>query len=184
MPLSSSIMQRELLFFLVYVDDIVLTGNNIDFIAHFTNILSTKFALKDMGLHIHFLGIEAISTPTGLFLSQAQYISDILAQFQMENAKAISTPMSSSNKLPRSKPSTTLDISGYRRLLGLFQYLTLTRLNISFVMNRLSQYMHSPSLAHWTVAKCILRYLKGTLCHDIIFPSTSSLHLTTFADAD
>ncbi|KAK9025238.1 hypothetical protein V6N11_065133 [Hibiscus sabdariffa] len=52
--------------------------NNTGFISHFTNILSTKFALKDMGLLSQFLDIEAITTSTGLFLSQAQYISGIL----------------------------------------------------------------------------------------------------------
>ncbi|KAK8508594.1 hypothetical protein V6N12_044510 [Hibiscus sabdariffa] len=62
----------------------------------------------------HFLNIEAISTSTGLFLSQAQYISDILTQFHMENAKAISTPMSSSDKLPSPEPSTSIDISRRR----------------------------------------------------------------------
>ncbi|KAK8562118.1 hypothetical protein V6N12_049167 [Hibiscus sabdariffa] len=95
----------------LYVDDIVLTGNNTNCIAHFTNILSTNLTLKDMGFLSHFLGIEAISTSTELFLSQAKYISDILTQFQMENAKTISTPMSSSNKLPLSKPSMATDIS-------------------------------------------------------------------------
>ncbi|GMJ15152.1 hypothetical protein HRI_005184400 [Hibiscus trionum] len=60
----------------------------------------------------------------------------------MENAKAISTPMSSSDKLPSPEPSMELDIFGYRRLLGHLQYLTLTRLDISFAMNHLSQYVH------------------------------------------
>ncbi|KAK8488487.1 hypothetical protein V6N11_082051 [Hibiscus sabdariffa] len=137
-----------------------------------------------MGLLSHFLDIEAISTSNGLFLSRAQYISDIMTQFQMENAKVISTPMSFSDKLPPPEPSTTIDISRYCRLLGLLQYLTITRPYISFVVNRLSQYMHGPSLADWTIAKCILCYLKGTLCHDILLRSTSSLHLTAFVDAD
>ncbi|KAK8996633.1 hypothetical protein V6N11_081899 [Hibiscus sabdariffa] len=74
-------------------------------------MLSTKFPLNDMGLLNHFLSIEAIYTSTGLFLSQTQYIFDILTQIQMENAKAISTPMSSSDKLPPPEPSTTIDIS-------------------------------------------------------------------------
>ncbi|KAK9042513.1 hypothetical protein V6N11_017582 [Hibiscus sabdariffa] len=70
-----------------------------------------------MGLLSLFLDIEAISTSTRLFHSWAQYIYNILTQFQMENAKAISTSMSSSNKLPSSEPSTTIDISRYGQLL-------------------------------------------------------------------
>ncbi|KAL4274137.1 hypothetical protein GQ457_13G012960 [Hibiscus cannabinus] len=78
-------MLKELFYtFLVYVDCIVLTGNNTTFVAHFINILCTKFTLKDMSLLNHFLGIEVISTSTRLFLSQLQYISDILTQFHMK----------------------------------------------------------------------------------------------------
>ncbi|KAL4360659.1 hypothetical protein GQ457_04G018470 [Hibiscus cannabinus] len=92
--------------------------------------------------------------------------------------------LSSSDKLPPSEPSTTIDISRYRRLLGLLLYLTITRPYISFVVNRLAHYMHGPSLAHWTTAKRILPYLKGTLCHVILLLSTSSLHLIAFIDVD
>ncbi|KAK9031862.1 hypothetical protein V6N11_056148 [Hibiscus sabdariffa] len=102
----------------------------------------------------------------------------------MENAKAISKLMFSSDKLPPPEPSMAIDLSRYRRLLDLLQYLTITRPYISFTANHLLQYMHDPSLPHWTTAKRILLYLKGTLCHNIHSRSTSSLHLTAFADAD
>ncbi|KAL4352821.1 hypothetical protein GQ457_06G013010 [Hibiscus cannabinus] len=86
--------------------------------------------------------------------------------------------------LTLSEPSTTLDISMYHRLLGLIQYLTITCQDIFFVINRPSQYMHGPSLAHWTTAKRNLHYLEGTLCHGTLFCSASSLQLTAFANAD
>ncbi|KAK9043384.1 hypothetical protein V6N11_071729 [Hibiscus sabdariffa] len=102
----------------------------------------------------------------------------------MEIVKEIFTPISYFDKLPLPEPSTTFDIYKYRRLLGLLQHITITHLDISFSMNRLSQYMHGLSLAYWTTTKLILCYLKGTLCHDILFRSASSLHLTALADAD
>jgi len=64
--------------FLVYVDDLLLTGNNDNFISQFKATLAAKFSLKDLGRPSHFLGVELIPTSSGIFLSQQHYIRDIL----------------------------------------------------------------------------------------------------------
>ncbi|KAK8601448.1 hypothetical protein V6N12_051281 [Hibiscus sabdariffa] len=102
----------------------------------------------------------------------------------MDNTKVISTLMSFSNKLPPLELSMTLDISKNRQLLGLLQYLTITHFVYFFCRESSGKYMHGHSLAHWTSVKPILHYLKETLCHGILFRSTSFLHLTAFIDAD
>lgn len=66
------------LYFVVYVDDIILTGNNIAFVNSFVNCLAERFSLNDLGLLHHFLGVEVVPRPDGLFLSQEQYVMDIL----------------------------------------------------------------------------------------------------------
>ncbi|CAH9088921.1 unnamed protein product [Cuscuta epithymum] len=119
-----------------------------------------------------------------MFLSQAQYISDILDKFHMNGSKPVSTPMASTEHLPPANASHAVDISDYRRLLGLLQYLSLTRPDISFAVNRLSQYLHGPLDAHWLAAKRVLRYLQGTICHGLFLRPGSSLSLTAFTDAD
>ncbi|KAE8729594.1 Detected protein of unknown function [Hibiscus syriacus] len=137
-----------------------------------------------MGSLSHFLDIEVIPTFAGLFLSQAQYISDILSQLHMDGAKSVSTPMSTTDKLPPANLSSAIEVSSYRRLLGLLQYLNLTHPDISFAVNSLSNYMHGPLESHWAAAKRVLRYLKGTLCHGLFLHSRTPLRLTAFADAD
>lgn len=114
------------LYFLVYVDDIIVTGNSAAFVATFIRKLADEFSLKDMGPLSHFLGVEVISTPTGLFLSQRSYLNDILTQLHMDGAKPVTTPMASNLKLRLTEGSLMTDAKLYRRTLGMLQYLSLT----------------------------------------------------------
>uniref|UniRef100_A0A2N9H958 Reverse transcriptase Ty1/copia-type domain-containing protein n=1 Tax=Fagus sylvatica TaxID=28930 RepID=A0A2N9H958_FAGSY len=82
-----------LCYFLVYVDDLVITGNNSIFVASIIKQLGDMFSLKDMGSLHFFLGIEVIPTHTGLFLSQHKYVRELLAKTSMSGAK-MSPPLS------------------------------------------------------------------------------------------
>ena len=86
----------------------------------------------------------------------------------MDMAKDIHTPMSTSTPLILSDGSAPANNTEYRRVIGALQYLGLTRPNIAFAVNRLSQFMHKPTTCHWTVAKRILRYLKQKMFHGIL----------------
>ena len=70
----------------------------------------------------------------------------------------------------------------YRQVFGSLQYLSFTRSDISFVINKLSQFMHRPPVIHWFAVKRVLLYLKGTLNHGLILRKHSSLHLYVFVD--
>lgn len=85
--------QNDLLYLLLYVDDIILTGNNATLIARFISQIQTEFAVKDLGPLSYFLGLEASQLQDGLFLSQTKYAHDILANAQMLDSKPIATPM-------------------------------------------------------------------------------------------
>ncbi|KAL4565106.1 hypothetical protein LXL04_029190 [Taraxacum kok-saghyz] len=139
-----------------HVYDIVLTGNNDEFLYHFVRTLATKFSIKDLGPLHHFLGIEVIPTPTGLFLSQHRHIQDLLTQFHMDGAKEVATPLSSSTVLSSVEKSPHVDPAPYRRLVGSLQYLAFTRPDTSFAVNKLSQFMHLPTQTHW---QALLRVL-------------------------
>ncbi|CAH9091275.1 unnamed protein product [Cuscuta epithymum] len=76
------------------------------------------------------------------------------------------------------------DPSMYRRALGLLQYLAFTLPDISFGVNRLSQYMHCPTLDHWQAVKRVLRYLKGTIHQGLFLRRDPRLTLTAFSDSD
>lgn len=72
----------------------------------------------------------------------------------------------------------------YRGAVGALQYLTWIRPDIPYDVNQVCQFMHKPTTSHWTIVKWILRYIKGTVSHGLIFRRSSSLALTCFSDAD
>lgn len=76
------------------------------------------------------------------------------------------------------------DPTEYRAIVGSLQYLTLTRPDVSYVVNKLSQYMHKPRNTHWEAIKRLLRYLCGTIEKGINIVCNSPLTLHAFVDAD
>ena len=76
------------------------------------------------------------------------------------------------------------DSTQYRIIVGALQYLTLTRPDISFSVNKVCQFLHAPTTSHWTAVKRILRYIKGTLNIGLTFRRSSSTLLSAFSDAD
>ncbi|XP_019183643.1 PREDICTED: uncharacterized protein LOC109178464 [Ipomoea nil] len=93
--------------------------NDDGFINSFICKLAARFSLKDLGVLSHFLGVEVVPTSTGLFLSQGQYVVDILEQFSMAGAKEVSTPMCSSVDLSR-QGGDSVDPTLYRKAIGRF----------------------------------------------------------------
>jgi histone deacetylase 1/2 len=76
------------------------------------------------------------------------------------------------------------DATRYRSIVGALQYLTLTRPDISFSVNKVCQYLHSPTLVHWTTVKRILRYLKYTLGIGLKIQKSPSMLVSAFSYAD
>ena len=121
-----------------------------------------EFPVKDLGSLNFFLGIEVKPTHDGIVLAQEKYISDLLTRTNMLQAKGVSTPMASIDKL-YPLDGTTLspaNATKYRSVVGALQYLTLTRPDISFSVNKVCQFLATPTDVHWAAVKRILRYLK------------------------
>jgi hypothetical protein len=168
----------------VYVDDLIITGSDSVFVSSIIDQFGVAFSIKDMGSLHFFLGMEVIPTTAGLFLSQHKYIHDILSNTNMLGAKEVSTPLSTTIALQLIDGTSSVDSTEFRRVIGGLQYLSLTHPNISFAVNKLSQFMHKPSTTHWTAAKRLLRYLKHTIYHGIHIRKNSRLNLMTYTDAD
>ncbi|KAK9011654.1 hypothetical protein V6N11_044500 [Hibiscus sabdariffa] len=76
------------------------------------------------------------------------------------------------------------DVQFYRSIIGGLQYVCLTRPDITFVVNRVSQHMNNPLLSHWKAVKRILRYLGGTLDYGLYFKHSSICNLVCYVNAD
>jgi hypothetical protein len=72
--------KSDIIYLLLYVDDVIITGNNSSLLHSFTCKLHSEFATKDLGSLSYFLGLEATYTTDGLFISQLKYARDILTR--------------------------------------------------------------------------------------------------------
>lgn len=174
----------HVVFILVYVDDIIVTGSTKELVHRFITVLSTRFSLKEPTDLRYFLGVEATRTDRGLHLMQRKYIQDLLQKTNMLDAKTVTTPMATSPKLTLASGKPLDDPRDFRMVVGSLQYLAFTRPDIAYSVNRLSQFMHRPTDEHWQAVKRILRYLAGTMSHGIYISSKSPLTLHAFSDAD
>ncbi|CAM8941546.1 unnamed protein product [Rhodiola kirilowii] len=173
-------------FILVYVDDIVIAGSCPTTVSRIIQRLSELFPVKDLGQLHYFLGLEVRYNSEGLTLTQRKYTLDLLHRANMENCKSTSTPMSITEKLARDSghPLTSDDTVKYRSIVGGLLYLTLTRPDISFAVNKVCQYVSKPTNEHWEAVKRILRYVKGTIDTGLKFRRSSLTRLSIFTDAD
>ncbi|KAI0504692.1 hypothetical protein KFK09_015645 [Dendrobium nobile] len=175
--------QDTQIFLLVYVDDILITGNNEAAISDLLNKLNSQFTMKHLGIARHFLGISIQSTKDTYFLSQHAYALSLLQQTNLVKCNSLSNPSVTKEPSHFQPDNTIPDATMYRRITGGLQYLTITRPDIAHSINTLSQHMHDPTPVHLYLLKRLLRYIKGTINFGL--PITkSSLDLRTFSDAD
>ncbi|RVW83187.1 Retrovirus-related Pol polyprotein from transposon RE1 [Vitis vinifera] len=139
----------NLLYLLVYVDDIILTGNDDTMVHKFMQLLAHQFSLKDLGHLSYFLGVEVIPNDHGILSSQQSYIVDLLTRTKMMDAKPVHTPLPTSPPITLHSGSPLKDSTEYRTIVGSLQYLLITRPDITFAVNKLSQYIHQPTTEHW-----------------------------------
>ncbi|KAI3682106.1 hypothetical protein L2E82_50138 [Cichorium intybus] len=174
----------QIAYLLLYVDDIVLTASNIEFLKQIINDLSTEFAMTDLGPLHHFLGIKVTRDKNGLFLSQEKYARDIIHRASMSSCKPCATPVDTNAKLSAHVGDPLQDGTLYRSLAGALQYLTFTRPDISYAVQQVCLFMHAPRQPHFQFMKRIIRYLQGTIDHGLHISTSSNFSLTAYSDAD
>ena len=174
------------IFMLIYVDDIIVTSSSQEAVTALLQDLRKDFALKDLGDLHYFLGIEVKKEKNGISLSQEKYAQDILTRAGMKKCKPSPTPLSASEKL--SKFEGTLlnseDSTKYRSIVGALQYLTLTRPDLAYSVNKVCQFLHAPTTIHWSSVKRILRYIQATAGVSLKIQRTRSTLISAFSDAD
>jgi histone deacetylase 1/2 len=170
------------MFLLIYIDDIIVTSSSDRAIAALLQDSNKYFAIKDLGDLHYFLGIEVKKIKNSLLLTQEKYATDILDRVGMHNCKSAPTPLSSSEQLSLTDgtPLGSEDCTQFRSIVGALQYLTLTRPDLAFSLNKVCQYLHALTTEHWTAAKRIPRYVKDTLKLGITFRKSLSTFLSAF----
>ena len=174
------------IYMLVYVDDIVIAGSTPEAVDRLVRSLSDCFPIKDLGKLEYFLGLEASYNSWGMTLTQRKYALDLLHRVNMENCNATTTPLSTSERLARDTgtPLGADDSFRYHSVVCGLQYLTLTRPDISFAVNKVCQFLSQPTDVHWESVKRILRYVKGTLQTGLHIRKSPLSGISVFTDAD
>ncbi|XP_023771562.1 uncharacterized mitochondrial protein AtMg00810-like [Lactuca sativa] len=180
--------ENTIVILLVYVDDIIITGNSNAELENVKKFLKSQFFIKDLGELKYFLGIEVIKTDKGICLNQRKYCLELLHEFGMLGCKPVKTPLETNLVLKREsdldKSDCVVNITEFQKLIGKLIYLTKTRPDISYAVHILSQYMHKPHKSHLKVAFRLLRYLKNCPGKGVHITKDNSLNITAYVDAD
>jgi hypothetical protein len=173
---------------LVYVDDIVITENNIQAINEVKSFMSSKFLIKDLGKLKYFLGIEVPESNGSLYLNQRKYCLEVLVEFGLLACKPCNTPIKTkdnTSKLDLSSANLPLSSNNnYQKLVGKLIYLTHTRPDINYAVHVLSQFMHAPLQSHLKLAFRVLRYLKNAHGKGLSFCKGNEFGLNVYVDSD
>ncbi|XP_071933224.1 uncharacterized protein [Coffea arabica] len=172
-----------IILLVVYVDDIVITGNDAAGISSLKTFLHSQFQTKDLGLLKYFLGIEIAKSRKGIFLSQRKYVLDLLSKMEKLGIKPVSTPMIPNLQLTN-EGELLEDPGRYRKLVEKLNNLTVTHLDIAYSVSVVSQYMSNSTVNHWAVVEQILCYLKRAPRRGILYKNHGHTRIECFSDAD
>ncbi|KAG6519635.1 hypothetical protein ZIOFF_023132 [Zingiber officinale] len=162
---------------LVYVDDMIVTGDDEVEIQALKSKLTSEFEIKDLGSLRYFLGIEVARSKKGIYVCQRKYVLDLLKETGKLGSRPASIPIEVNHDLtsPSGEDLTNLEKGTYQRLVGKLLYLSMTRLDITYAVSVVSQYMHAPKTIHMKVVDGILRYLKSCPGKGLLFKGGGDL---------
>ena len=191
--LFTKIVGDDIAAILIYVDDLLITGNSSVLIQDLKATLHSNFKMKDLGDLKYFLGIEVLRSRNGIILSQRKYALELISDCGLGGSKPASTPLESGVKLTtveydeataKTDDPLYANVTAYQRLIGRLLYLTTTRPDICFAVQVLSQFMQKPKVSHWEAALRLVRYIKGCPGQGILLSSKDNNELEAFCDSD
>ncbi len=181
----------KITFLVLYVDDILLIGNDIPSLESTKTWLGECFSMKDLGDATYVLGIRIYRDRQRrlLGLSQGTYIDKMLNRFNMQDSKRGFLPVShgvhlSKDMCPKTQGERSrMDKIPYASTIGSIMYAMIcTRPDVSYALSMTSRYQSDPGEGHWTAVKTILKYLRRTKNMFLIFGGDEELVLRGYTD--
>ena len=161
-----------------------MTWNHTSYLDGLVKILKTKFDRTYLGHLLKYLRIEYLYTDKGIYLHQATYATEILAEFGMDECNPSHIPLNEGLKLSTDMGTEEVDSPFYRSIVGKLNFLATTRPDIAFAVNMTARFQERPQQTHLLVAKGILRYIKKTVKYGLCYKKRDPDILTGFTDAD
>jgi hypothetical protein len=179
-------------FLILYVDDILLIGNDIPMLESVKASLKKSFSMKDLGEATYILGIRIYRdrSKSLIGLSQDTYIDKVLKWFNMEQSKKWFLPMSHGIHLSQKQCPLTanerecMSKEPYASAIGSIMYAMIsTHPNVSYAISATTRHQADPGEDHWTAVKGILKYLRRTKDVFLVYRGKEELVVTGYTDA-
>jgi hypothetical protein len=188
-PHEAAVYQRgnggNVLLVGVYVNDLVITSTKDAGVAAFKEEMKATFQMSDMGPLSFYLGIEVHQDDSGVTLRQTAYAKRVVELAGLTDCNPALTPMEEKLKLRRDSMMEEVDSTQYWRLVGRLRYLAHTRPDLAFSVGYVSRFMQRPTTEHQQAVKWIIRYVAGTLDHDLYYPRClGETHLVGYSDSN
>ncbi|KAJ9547196.1 hypothetical protein OSB04_019739 [Centaurea solstitialis] len=183
----------SVIFLILYVDDILITTNDLALLHDTKKFLAKHFEMKHLGDASFVLGIQILRDRSRgiLRLSQTSYIDKVLDRFGMLDSKSRDTPIAKGDKFSLKQcPKNELEIKEmqkfpYASAVGSLMYAQVcTRPDIAFIVGVLGRYLSNPGMDHWRAAKRVMRYLKKTRDYMLTYRKSDSLEIVGYSDSD
>ncbi|XP_070043924.1 retrovirus-related Pol polyprotein from transposon RE1 isoform X2 [Nicotiana tomentosiformis] len=171
-------------FVAVYVDDVIITGTNLEEIKELKAFLHNQFKIKDLGKLHYFLGLEMLYKADGVLVCQRKFTMDLLKEYDCLTYSPVSSPLDSTIKLRSEDGALLSDPGYYRKLVRKLNFLTNTRLDIAYSVQHLSQFMQAPREPHLKAAIHVLRYLKKDPTLGIFLSNDPNYTVSAYCDSD
>ena len=168
----------------IYVDDIIFGATNESLCEDFSKCMHSEFEISMMRELNFFLGLQIKQSKEGIFINQSKYINDLLKRFELENAKPIKRPMSSTIKLDKNENEKVVDITKYIGMIGSLLYLMTSRPDIMFSICLCVRFQSNPKESHLSIVKRILRYLHDTINLGLWYPRGIQFDITSYSNGD
>lgn len=163
---------------LIYVNDMILSGNDQAGISELKSHLKSTFKMKDLGPLTYVLGLEIQWNMDGIRVTQSKYADQLIHFALLGDAKTFATPIKINVKISKEDGHPLTNLTLFRHLVGSLLYLTMTWPDISHVVQTISQFNYNPHKPHLEAAYRILHNVKGTHNRGLLYPSASSLVIT------
>ncbi|KAD5317971.1 hypothetical protein E3N88_17917 [Mikania micrantha] len=173
---------NEVIIVGVYMDDLIVTGSNLNNTEKFKRKMAECFEMSNLGLLSYYLGIEVSQTDHGISLKQAGYATKILKTSNMWDCNPTKYPMEPGLKLEKNDSSEMVNPTDYRRIIGCLRYLTHTRPDLSYAVGLVSRFMEAPRTTHMQAVKHLLRYVKGIVHFGIKYAMNGDAELIGYSD--
>lgn len=187
---TRQVLVADYVYFLLYVDDMLIAAREMSEVKFLKDQLSSEFEMKNLGVAMRILGmdIERDRTQGILKLSQSEYLKKVITTLRMEDTKLSNTPIGAHFKLADVRDEgeeVNTEITPYLSTVGSIMYAMVgTRHDLAYGIGLVSQFMSKVGQIHWEYVKWLLRYIKGSLDLKLVYTKEKEMKIHGYSGID